>query len=147
MGLILSIRNLDTISLDSNIFIRALDDKGVLGDQARIFLEQIKQIKPKIFISTILLEEFFVKVFKQKRQSQLPFILDFLTLGQLVNILDINQEIAIEAARLRAKYGIKAPDAIHLASAISAGANIFITTDRRMPRKIKSLKILVLTNT
>lgn len=144
MGLAIFIKGSHTISLDSNIFIRALDDKSSLGDSVRILLEHIKQVQPRIFISTILLEEFLVKVFKQKRELELAYIMDFLTLGGLVSILDINKEIAITAAKLRAKYSIKAPDAIHLASAILAGANIFITTDRKIPKKIDHLKVMVL---
>lgn len=144
MGLAISIRSSQAISLDSNIFIRALDDLGSLGDQARALLEHIKQVSPKIYISTILLEEFFVKVFKEKRESELVYIMDFLTLGGLITILDMNKEIAIMAAKVRSDYGIKAPDAIHLASAINAGANVFITTDKRLPRKIGNLTVKVL---
>lgn len=143
MGLI-PIRSSQTISLDSNIFIRALDDNGPLGNQARILLKHIKQIKPRISISTILLEEFFVKVFKQKRESEINYIMDFLTLGGLVSVLDIDKEIAIMAAKIRARYGIKAPDAIHLASAISGGAKFFITTDKRLSREVAGLKVVVL---
>lgn len=144
MGLAISIRSSQAISLDSNIFIRALDDLGSLGDQARALLEHIKQVSPKIYISTILLEEFFVKVFKEKRESELVYIMDFLTLGGLITILDMNKEIAIMAAKVRSDYDIKAPDAIHLASAINAGANVFITTDKRLPRKIGNLTVKVL---
>lgn len=143
MGLI-PLKSSQIISLDSNIFIRALDDKGPLGDQARNLLEHIKQIRPGISISTILLEEFFVKVFKQKRESKLDYIMDFLTLGGLVSILEIDKQIAIMAAKIRAKYGIKAPDALHLASAIQSGARFFMTTDRRLPRAVEGLKIIVL---
>lgn len=143
MGLV-TIRNSQIISLDSNIFIRALDDEGPLGSKARDLLEYLKQIQPKIFISTIVLEEFLVKVFKQQRQSQINYILDFLTLDGLVGILDINKEVAIMAAKIRAKYAVKAPDAIHLASAIVSGADLFITTDKKIPRKVEDLRVLVL---
>ncbi|MFO0669878.1 MAG: type II toxin-antitoxin system VapC family toxin [Polyangiaceae bacterium] len=38
------------------------------------------------------------------------------------------------ATELRARYGFKTPDAIHLASAIVAGADVFITGDASLAR-------------
>lgn len=144
MELTVSIKSSQTISLDSNIFIRSLDDKSYLGDQARVLIKQIIDIKPAVFISTILLEEFFVKIFKKKKDKDLDNIMGFLKLGGIVTILDMTVDIAILAAKIRAKYNIKAPDAIHLASAISSGADIFITTDRKIPRKVEGLKVVVI---
>ena len=50
-----SLKSSQTISLDTNIFIRALDDPGELGDRARELIAQIKITAPRVFISTILL--------------------------------------------------------------------------------------------
>ena len=132
------------IALDSNIFIRALDDPGSLGEKSRTFLEKLRQDTSKVFISVMVLEEFFVKVYKQGEDKDFNSILDFITMGGLIHLVDVNREIALLAAKIRADYNIKAPDAIHLASAIESGAKIFITTDKRLPRKIGKLTIQVL---
>lgn len=132
------------IALDSNIFIRALDDRGSLGEKSRTLIENLRQSTPKVVISAIVLEEFFVKVYKQNREKESENILDFITMEGLAVLVDVNRQIALLAAKIRAQYNIKAPDAIHLASAIEAGAKIFITTDRRLPKKIGKLKIEVL---
>lgn len=132
------------IALDSNIFIRALDDPGHLGEKSRTFLEKLRQVTSKVFISVMVLEEFFVKVYKQGKDKDVNSILDFITMGGLVQLVDVNRQIALLAAKIRADYNIKAPDAIHLASAIEVGAKVFITTDRRLPKKIGKLKIEVL---
>lgn len=42
----------------------------------------------------------------------------------------LDRTIALEAAQLRARFGLKTPDAIHLATAIEAGANLYLTTDQ-----------------
>lgn len=132
------------VALDSNVFIRALDDPGVLGEKSRDLLEDFRQNLQKISISVIVLEEFFVRVYKQKREKDLNDILDFITVGGLVQLVDISKQIALLAAKIRAQYNIKAPDALHLASAIETGASVFITTDRRFPKKIGKLTIKVL---
>lgn len=46
-----------------------------------------------------------------------------------LEIVEISADIVERATALRASYGFKAPDAIHLASAIEAKAEIFLTGD------------------
>lgn len=132
------------IALDSNIFIRALDDPGPLGGKSRIFIDDLRQTTTKVFISVMILEEFFVKVYKQGRERDIDNILDFITLGGLAQLIDVNRQIALLAAKIRADYHVKAPDALHLASAVEAGAKVFVTTDKRLPRKIGKLTVKVL---
>lgn len=43
----------------------------------------------------------------------------------------IDSQIAALSVSLGAAYGLKAPDAIHLASAVEAGAERFVTNNRR----------------
>lgn len=57
--------------------------------------------------------------------------------------IDVTQEVAEEAARLRASYNIRTPDAIHIASAIKAGADYILTNDIRFPSLLNP-KVLVL---
>ena len=134
-----------TISLDSNIFIRAIDDPTILGEKARDLIDQIKEASPTVFISTMVMEEFFVRVYKEKRDKDIDAYLEFMTLGGLCTVVDINQQIALLAAKLRAEYpSLRAPDAIHIASAITSKAKVFITTDRRLPKKLGKLEIKIL---
>lgn len=133
------------IALDSNIFIRALDDPGPLGRKAIETLEDIKKTTSTVFISVMVLEEFFVKVYKEGKERDSKDILEFINMEGLVQLIDVNKEIALLAAKIRADFNIKAPDALHLASAIEAGAKTFITTDKRMPKKIGKLQIRILT--
>lgn len=60
-----------------------------------------------------------------------------------VVVLDIDMDIARRAAELRAKYGVRTADAIHLATALAAGASAFVTTGRRLAR-VKEIEVRVL---
>jgi predicted nucleic acid-binding protein len=55
----------------------------------------------------------------------------------------LSQDIAEEAARLRATHNIRTPDAIQIATALHEGASFFLTNDARLP-SISGLKVLVL---
>lgn len=52
--------------------------------------------------------------------------------GTELSLLAINRAVIDHATELRAKYGLKSPDAIHLASAVVFGATTFLTGDTRL---------------
>lgn len=52
-------------------------------------------------------------------------------------------QICRMAARLRAKHGIRTPDAIHVATALATGATEFLTNDRGLSR-VTEIRVLVL---
>lgn len=52
-------------------------------------------------------------------------------------------EIAEEAARLRATYAFRTPDAVQLAAAIDAGAAAFLTNDARLAA-VTDLQVVIL---
>lgn len=64
-----------------------------------------------------------------------------------VRTLPITAQVLREAANLRAQFNLKTPDAIHAASALNHGCDLFVTNDpifRRVPNlKVEVLKELV----
>jgi len=56
-------------------------------------------------------------------------------------VVDFTCDIAESAARLRGKYGLKLPDAIQVASALSVNADALVTHDRDF-EKVRGLRIL-----
>jgi predicted nucleic acid-binding protein len=47
-----------------------------------------------------------------------------------INLIPIDRSILLAATKLRVKYKLKTPDAIHAATALSIGCNRFITNDK-----------------
>lgn len=134
------IRSSKSIALDTNIFIYAFNQKGSKGKTAKVILEKIKTQGPRVYISVLAFEEFLIRIYKQKLEKVIDYYEDFLTAGGLITVVDINREISRKAAFLRAKYKtLRAPDAFHLASALESKASIFITADRRIPKRVEGL--------
>lgn len=61
-----------------------------------------------------------------------------------LDLVPIDLAIAREAAHLRARWGLRTPDALHLASAIRADVDVFVTADRQIARAEVGLDIVVL---
>lgn len=143
MGLIPSIRSTTVLALDTNVFIYALKEKSQFNQVANVLLEQIRERRPKVFISVLVLEEIFIRIFRENSEEKIPYYLGLLTAGGIISIVDVSRQVAIKAAQIRANYrSLRTPDAIHLATAIESKAKFFVTADRRLPKKIEKLQII-----
>ncbi|PIQ22565.1 MAG: PIN domain nuclease [Cytophagales bacterium CG18_big_fil_WC_8_21_14_2_50_42_9] len=56
-----------------------------------------------------------------------------------IEIIEINTTVAIKAAELRAKYNLKTPDSIQVATALEYRAKYFLTNDIRL-KIVKEIK-------
>ena len=62
-------------------------------------------------------------------------------LGTLCTVLPVTQQVGMQAARIRAAYGLRLPDAIVVASAITCGAQALLTHDKSFA-KIKEIQVV-----
>lgn len=128
------------IFIDSNIFIYAIEDEGKLGEESRKILHK----NTSFVTSVITINEVLTGVYRKKNEDKIPLYLEYISGRGRITIWDINKEIAILAAEIRAIYKLKAPDSIQIATALKAQANLFVTADRRIPKNIGNLKIKVI---
>jgi predicted nucleic acid-binding protein len=54
--------------------------------------------------------------------------------GAVTEIVALSREVIDGATAIRAQYGLKTPDAIHLAAAVVSGCDVFLTNDHRLDR-------------
>ena len=71
----------------------------------------------KFVTSVITLSEVLVMPLREGKIQLAEQYKEILTMSENIYILDINTDIATEAAKIRADYSIKTPDAIQLAAA------------------------------
>jgi predicted nucleic acid-binding protein len=60
-----------------------------------------------------------------------------------ISLISVSQTILRSAATLRAQTTLKTPDAIHAATALSTGCNLFLTNDSDL-RMVPGLSVVVL---
>lgn len=75
----------------------------------------------------ITLVELLVKPKREGKREVAREYLELLSTYPNLTIVAIDLKVADLAAELRAKYGIRTPDALQLAAALQAGAGGFIT--------------------
>jgi predicted nucleic acid-binding protein len=118
------------IALDSNIFIYVLREASEWSQSAREVLEYIQTGAATGVASVLCLSEVLPYPFRKSEQTGRNAQL-FMEGLEGLDYVAMDIEVALGAARLRGEYGTKLslPDAIHLASAMAAGADVFVTND------------------
>jgi predicted nucleic acid-binding protein len=99
----------------------------------------------RFITSVITLSEVLVMPLRKGNTELAKQYEDILLQSENFDVYEINTEIAKETARLRAKYTIKTPDAIQLATANYCSVDYFLTNDLRL-KLIKELNIITLTD-
>lgn len=131
-----------TIALDSMIFIYFFDQNERFVEPSERIIRLAERGKATIVTSIMSLLE-SLSPFKYQDDTEAQYtITNFFYLTPSVHIIDVDREVAIEAARLRREHkSLRAPDAVQLATAIVHKAEIFITNDI----KLKNLSLPGLT--
>jgi predicted nucleic acid-binding protein len=134
------------IALDTKVFIYVFEQHLEYGEKAKSILRHIENGFATAVASPISLTEILIKPIKEGNLSlEKEYKLLFSHFPNL-NILSIDNVIAVRAAYLQGKYRISTPDALILATAIVAKADLFITNDQRLENveeiKCVSLEIL-----
>lgn len=128
-------------ALDSNVFIAFLARDDVFYEDAARVLRLIDSRKIKAVYSSIVLGEV---IYTSKRHEALEIVTSFFEELSGCEDIPADKAVCYKAAVLRQTHAsLKLPDAIHLASAIVSGADVFVTADKRLARlaqkEIKSL--------
>jgi len=137
---------LSPVFLDSNIFIYHLENRQPYCRLTAALFALIEAGKIIAYTSTLTILEISVGPYRVKRPE--IALMQTTLLNQLshLRIQDLTQDIAHTAAKLRADYKIKTPDAIQLATALSVKAKTVITHDKRLTR-INVLSFYVINET
>lgn len=116
-----------TFALDSNVFIAALSTNELHSKAAQQLVRDIAKGRHSAIASSIALGEVLI-VSSTTMDLKLETFFSHIT-----NLATIpaDDAICIKAAELRRRYGtkLKLPDALHLATALLANAETFITND------------------
>jgi len=117
------------VYLDACILIYTLDRIPPYADLLTPFWSQVALGGLTCFTSELSLLETLVKPLQTTDRELHHSYFDFLTNNDNLQLLPITKEILIEAARLRASTSLKAPDAIHMATAMFYAADLILSND------------------
>lgn len=131
------------VGLDSAPLIYALEAHPIYVRDLRRFLNALDEGRFRAVTSTVTLIEVLTQPLRHGDVALVRRYEALLLEDPGLATLDLSVAAAREAARLRAAYNLRTPDAAQLATAIAAGASHFLTNDARLTR-VTELRVLVL---
>ncbi len=133
-----------TVALDTNIFIYQLLDHPKYAPLTDLILHAVEKGRPQAITTTITLAEILTKAEQDANPQAAIDYEAYLTLYPNLTLLPIDVPLAKTAARLRAQFRCKLPDALQLAAALQVQADAFITNDRELQKRITDPQVILL---
>ena len=120
---------LDTVSL-----IYFLESHPIYGSVAEVLFQRVEAGDLRAVMSSLVFAELLVPLYRE-RQDKTASALKHRLLGfRNLTVRDVTPEVAARAARLRAHFRLRTPDALHIATGIHYGCDGILTNDRELCR-------------
>lgn len=122
-------------------FIEKDINNPVYYEKVKNFFKNGYENSVEFVTSVITMEEYFVFPYKNKDYSSIEMFNRLVETTDM-EIIEISQEIAKKAAKIRAEYkSFKAMDALQLAVACFEKCDLFLTNDKQL-RQFKEIKCI-----
>jgi uncharacterized protein len=132
-----------TVALDTSIFIYHFEDHPRYRDLTDRILGTISRGKCRAVASELTLLELLVRPLQLERQDVADEYEALLSHFPNLELVPLSRQVVLWAAALRARYGLRTPDALILATAMFQGATLVITNDRQWKR-VEEVKVAFL---
>jgi predicted nucleic acid-binding protein len=131
------------IALDTSIFIYQLEGNDRYLALTDCTFDWLERPDSKAVTSTIAMTKLLVQPYRARDEQRVDEFYALLSTYPNLDWVAPNLEIADLAARLRALYRLRTPDALQAATAVHAGATALITNDTVFER-VEGFEALVL---
>lgn len=128
------------ISLDTNIFIYNFEQNPHFAISVKRIFEKLEA--NQFTAITSIISQIEVLSFKMPPE-RVDLLQQLFLQTPNLTIYDVNQTIAIEAARIRRTYRFRLGDTIQLATALYGKADVFITNDEKI-KSFTEMKIVLI---
>ena len=122
----------ERVYLDTNIFIYALEGYPDFVNELTELFEKFDEGNLSAVTSELTLAEVLVRPFIDGNIQRQTAYQQALQSSEALEVVPVNRDVLIEAARLRSVANLRLPDAIHGATARLTGCETFLTNDRRL---------------
>lgn len=138
-----ALRGVALLGVETSPFIYFVEQHPVYVGRMRDVFRRVDEGNPRIVTSVITLTEILVLPIETGNQAYEQAYREMLLNTETIRLERVSVAIAEQAARLRARYNLRTPDALHIATAITAGCDAFLTNDRAL-RRADVIRVLVL---
>lgn len=138
-----ALQGISTLFLDTAPVIYLVEGNPVYLDRIRDIFQHIDSGRISTVTSPVTLTECLVHPLRLGLTALRQDFIDVVVNGANTTFVSIDQQVGETAARLRAKYNLRLPDALQMAAAIVTRCDAFLTNDTQLTR-VAELTVLVI---
>ena len=129
--------------IDSNIFIYFVESAAPRYEAAQRLFEMLRESHSTVYTSDIAVAECLCRPYRDGNSRLAGIYLELFETGGDVLRVPLDYELVKRAAGIGGKLGIKLIDALHVASAMAAGCEIFVTNGKTIsaPKEIEIVQL------
>ncbi|HXK57745.1 MAG TPA: type II toxin-antitoxin system VapC family toxin [Gammaproteobacteria bacterium] len=120
------------VLLDTVALIYFLEENERYSKSAEKIFNRIESGQLQGVIASLVFAELLVPLYRSGDPQAATGLSNRLRNFRNLEVIPLTTEISMGAARLRADYGLRTPDAIHAATAISTQSTGILTNDKRL---------------
>ena len=120
------------ILLDTVALIYFLEENERYSKRAEKIFSRIESGQLQGVIASLVFAELLVPLYRSGDPQAATGLSNRLRNFRNLEVIPLTTEISMGAARLRADYGLRTPDAIHAATAISTQSTGILTNDKHL---------------
>jgi predicted nucleic acid-binding protein len=140
-----ALANVALLAVETSPFIYFVEKHPQYLNQTRAIFSLVSRGAITVNTSVITLTEVLTLPLAKNLQHYVTDYQAMLLNTNGITTIPVNVAIARHAAELRARYGLRTPDALHLATAIETRCDAFLTNDHALTR-VSEITVLVLGN-
>lgn len=132
------------IALDSNLFIYVFEGSAIAERLRDELFIPVERGELQAITSVLTVSEILTRPKSLAREDICQKYIILLESFPNLEIIPFTLKEAVHTATIRAKYRVRTPDAIQLATALEHDATLFFTNDLNLPSQVDTLRIVFL---
>lgn len=131
------------VGVDTAVFIYFIEQTAIWMPIITPLFRAADMGHREIVTSAVTLLEVLVVPYRADNDSLAARYEALLTRSRGIRLVDVTRDLLRRAAQLRARFGVRTPDALQLSAALETGCAAFVTNGRRLP-VISGLRVVQL---
>ncbi len=138
-----ALKGIQRLYIETAPLIYYVEENPVFVRKMDTIVDAVDQRSMEVVTSVITLAEVLTQPLKLGDSQLEQEYRDILMNSAGFRLLPVTARIAESTARLRARYNLRTPDALHVAAALDAGCDAFLTNDKDI-RRVTEIAVWVL---
>ncbi|MCI0710468.1 MAG: PIN domain-containing protein [Chloroflexi bacterium] len=138
-----ALKDIERIYVEAAPLIYYIEENTAHLDKMVAVIQAIESGSLEAISSVITLTEVLIHPIRENDEYLEQQYRDILTNNDQFKLMSVSPTIAESAARLRVSYNLRTPDALHVATALDADCDAFLSNDLGLKR-VTELKVILL---